>query len=146
MDADQLRSLEKALESECGEGILEETENTVRNNVDAALDASGIGHDHKRAMLQKLIGYRLAYDLEVLEYGCFVRWYTLVSAGPAALRHGGFVIEVKLGDEGTMVVCKNACGRIFQFCFEQCIVFRKLSTQEKVILRALEVASMNDCI
>ena len=144
MDGDQLRRLEKALESECGEGILEETEGTVRTNMGAALDASGVGDEDKGVMLRKLIGYRLAYDLEVLEYGCFVRWYTLVRSGPTVLRHGGFVIEVKLGDEGTMVVCKNACGRIFQFCFEQCVVFRKLSAQERVILRALEVASAND--
>ena len=95
----------------------------------------GICEEDLTILIGRLKGYRLAYDLEVLEYGCYVRWYPLSGRGPSNLRAGGLIIEVKLGDSGTMVVCRNATGRIFQFCFEQCLVFRKLSPQERLILR-----------
>ena len=51
---------------------------------------------------------------------------------------GGIFLEIKLLDTGTHMMIKNNMNRIFQIKMDECIVFQKLSDQEKIILLALK--------
>ena len=90
---------------------------------------------NKTAWQHKLQRYRFVEDLEGLEYGCYVRWINL--EGTPKLTNGGIIIEVKIGDDGVVIVCKNVPGRVFQFSFDASLVFAKLTQQELVMRQAI---------
>ena len=57
--------------------------------------------------------------------------------GTPKLTNGGIIIEVKIGDDGVVIVCKNVPGRVFQFSFDASLVFAKLTQQELVMRQAI---------
>lgn len=135
-----LRSLEKALDLEnCDAEILEETTETVRAGVENAIGSLEEPRPCKERMVESLRTYRYVGDLDGLPYGSYVRWVRVDR--DQRLTNGGYVIEVKIEDDGPVVVCTQQTGRIFQFPFNRALVFRKLSDQEIIILRALEYAA-----
>ena len=135
-----LRSLEKALDLEnCDADILEETTETVRAGVENAIASLEEPRARKERMVESLRTYRYVGDLDGLPYGSYVRWVRIDKE--ARLTNGGYIIEVKIEDDGPIIVCKQQLGRIFQFPFNRALVFRKLSDQEIIILRALDYAA-----
>ena len=134
-----LRSLEEALDlGNCDDDILEETTDTINAAVSNAIDILSIPNEVGDKMKQSLLTYRYVGDLDSLAYGSYVRWVRVDKE--ARLTNGGHIIEVKIEDEGPIVVCKQHWGRIFQFPFNRSLVFRKLTDQEIIILRALQYA------
>lgn len=135
-----LRSLEKALDLEnCDTDILEETTESVLNGVENAINSLQEAIARKEQMIESLRAYRYVGDLDALPYGSYVRWVRIDRE--ARLTNGGHIIEVKIEDDGPIIVCKQHQGRVFQFPFNRALVFRKLSDQEIIILRALEYAA-----
>lgn len=86
----------------------------------------------------KLKDYMYIDELNDLKYGQYVRWINIKNPENLKLTNGGIFIEVKLLDTGTHMMVKNNMNRIFQVNMDQCIIFQKLSDQEKIILLALK--------
>tara|TARA_Y100000389_G_scaffold60022_1_gene56126 strand:- start:17871 stop:18299 length:429 start_codon:yes stop_codon:yes gene_type:complete len=134
--------LEDALDiANCKEGILEETETSLRQVRLEVINSLPTSDANKGKWMKALEGYQYINDVDAIEYGSYVRWVSISRKDCIRLFNGGFVIEVKIEDIGPVVVCKQVTGRVFQFVYNQCIAFIKLSSQEKIILRALDLAS-----
>ncbi len=87
---------------------------------------------------KKLKEYRYVDELNELKTGGFVRW---VNANDLTkLTHGGFVVRVDIEEEGINILCKNYY-RFFQFWFDECFVFQKISEQEHILFLANEYAN-----
>ena len=86
----------------------------------------------------KLKSYRYIDELNDLKYGQYVRWINIKNPESLKLTNGGIFLEIKLLDTGTHMIIKNNMNRIFQINMDQCIVFQKISDQEKIILLALK--------
>ena len=86
----------------------------------------------------KLKDYRYVDELNDLKYGQYVRWINIKNPNNLKLTNGGIFLEIKLLDTGTHMMVKNNMNRIFQINMDQCIVFQKLSDQERIILLALK--------
>lgn len=86
----------------------------------------------------KLKDYRYVDELNDLKYGQYVRWINIRNPENLKLTNGGIFLEIKLLDTGTHMMVKNNMNRIFQINMDQCIVFQKLSDQERIILLALK--------
>ena len=86
----------------------------------------------------KLKDYRYVDELNDLKYGQYVRWINIKNPENLKLTNGGIFLEIKLLDTGTHMMVKNNMNRIFQINMDQCIVFQKLSDQERIILLALK--------
>ena len=54
------------------------------------------------------------------------------------LSNGGFIIDIKIFDDGCQVICKNTYNAIMQIKLNENMVFQKLSDQEQVILSVLD--------
>lgn len=138
-----LQSLERALDLEnCHESILEETRESVRANVASAICNLVSSEKVITKMLRSLQAYRFVSDLDSLEYGSYVRWLKPNTRDDMfSLTNGGHIIEIKIEDRGPVIVCRQQTGRIFQFIFNETLVFKKLTSQEIIILQALQYAA-----
>ena len=49
-----------------------------------------------------------------MKYGSYIRWISLKNPENLKLTNGGIVCEMKVGDNGIVIVCKNNFNRFFQ--------------------------------
>lgn len=138
-----LQSLEKALDlANCHESILEETRESVKATLTSAICNLTSSREVIAKMVNSLKDYRYVGDLDSLEYGSYVRWVRPATGGDMfRLTNGGHIIEIKIEDSGPVVVCRQQTGRVFQFVFNETLVFKKLTPQEIIILQALQYAA-----
>ena len=88
--------------------------------------------------LKKLKGYRYVDEITDLKHGSFVKWIPLKDPSNLPLNCSGIICEIKITDDGVMIVCKNFMHRHYTFKMDECLIFQKLTAQEQVILSALD--------
>lgn len=137
----ETEALEAALSSaHCAPDILEQSLEQIEADKVALMTSLIDDREERDNLLSKLHGYRCVQDLNDLEYGHYIRWITSDRNSNYKLTNGGFVAEIKITENGPAIVCKNGRGRLFQCNYNNCIVLRKLTRDEGIILRALELA------
>ena len=88
--------------------------------------------------LKKLQGYRYVDEITDLKHGSFVKWIPLKDPSNLPLNCSGIICEIKITDDGVVIVCKNFMHRHYTFKMDECLIFQKLTAQEQVILSALD--------
>ena len=86
---------------------------------------------------EKLADYKFVDEINDVKAGTFLRWISL-DGDNLYLHAGGIIREVKVTKNGLMMVCKNFGGRHYQIKMDNCLIFQKLTTQEKILLSALD--------
>jgi len=81
--------------------------------------------------------YRYVDELQELTIGAYIRWINLVHPENIKLTIGGVVCDIKVDDE-IIILCRNKMNMMFQLKFSSCLIFQKLTDQEKVLLSALK--------
>lgn len=88
--------------------------------------------------LKKLKGYRYIDEMNELKYGAFIRWIPITDPDNLHLKYCGIICDIKITDKGVVIVCKNFMHRCYSFRMDNCLIFQKLTSQEQVILSALD--------
>lgn len=88
--------------------------------------------------LKKLKGYRYIDEINDLKYGGYIRWIPITDPTHLPLHQCGIVCDIVISDIGVNIVCKNFMHRHYRFKMDECLIFQKLSTQESIILSALD--------
>lgn len=88
--------------------------------------------------LKKLRGYRYVDEINDLKHGSFIRWIPITDPSYLPLHHCGMICDIKITDNGVLITCKNFMHRHYTFKMDECLIFQKLTTQEKVIIHALD--------
>ena len=88
--------------------------------------------------MKKLKDYMYVDEMDELRHGAFIRWIVLSDPNNLFLTPGGIICEIKVTDTGMAVVCKNYAHKHFHIKIEECLIFQKMSSQEQVLLSALE--------
>jgi hypothetical protein len=90
----------------------------------------------------QLTNYILVENVDHLRAGAFLRWITLTQHSEEEedlyLNRGATLCEIKSSASGIHLILKTFTGRRFQIDFGECIVFQKLTSQQRVILNALD--------
>jgi hypothetical protein len=89
--------------------------------------------------VKKLHNYVYIDELQQLKCGSYLRWF-----GPqsAKLTQGATFCNIKIADDGIFVVCKGVTtSRCFQLKMDDCLIFQKLTSQEIILLTALDAVS-----
>jgi hypothetical protein len=91
-------------------------------------------------LLKKLKEYKYVDEMSDLKYGTYLRWIPINNPENIHLTKGALFCEVKIMDEGVFIVCKNFSysNKYFQIKMDECLIFQKLTSQEKVLLSALD--------
>ena len=88
--------------------------------------------------LKKLKGYRYVDELNDLKHGGFIRWIPITDPTYLPLNYCGMICDIKITDNGVLITCKNFMHRHYTFKMDECLIFQKLTTQEKIIINALD--------
>ena len=88
--------------------------------------------------LKKIKDYRYVDEIDTLKHGAFIKWIPIIDPTNIPLHYSGIICDIKIGDNGVFIVCKNFMHRHYTFKMDECLIFQKLTTQEKVILSALD--------
>ncbi len=88
--------------------------------------------------LRKLKGYRYIDELSDLKYGSFIRWMPIIDPNNLTLNQCGIICDIKITDNGVIIVCKNFLHRHYTFKMDEVLIFQKLTPQENVIISALD--------
>jgi hypothetical protein len=133
-----VESLLKAVDNENNESILNLSSKQIKQEKNDILQKLGVKGQTLVDLHKRLKEYRFIDGLENLNFGSFVRWINISDPTEVYITNGGYVCEMTATDDTVMVRCKNVYHQFFQFDFNSCLVFQKLSNQERVLLYAMD--------
>ena len=133
-----IENLKKALDNETNEEFLKTDSKKIAKMKNDILQKLGLSKDKLKKLHKTLKYYRFIDEIPELEYGRYIRWINLTNPENIKLTTGGIVCEMKVEDEGLIIVCKNFMNMYFQLNMNESLIFQKLTDQEKIILSALD--------
>jgi hypothetical protein len=135
MDVNELM---KALDNEQNENVMNLTSkkiNEINKNIIKELHLDKVTTMN---YMKKLNGYRYVDELNDLKYGGFIKWIPITDPSYLPLHYNGIICDIKITDNGVLITCKNFMNRHYTFKMDECLIFQKLTTQERVIIHALD--------
>jgi hypothetical protein len=135
MDVDKLL---KALDNDENEKFLILTTNKINEMKQEILSELNLSKDEKKGLIQKLKEYVYVDEMNDLRYGAFIRWIPIKDPDNVHLTPGGILCEIKVTDDGVSLACKNFAHKYYQIKMDECLIFQKLTSQEQVLLSALD--------
>ena len=127
-----------ALENETNNSIMDLTNSKIKEYKNNVLQKLQLERNFLKKMHKKLKSYRYVRDMNDLEYGYYIRWIPLKNPEKINLTNGGLICSIEIINNQIQIGCKNNMNRIFQIKFDECIIFQKITDQEKVILGILD--------
>jgi hypothetical protein len=89
------------------------------------------------SLTTKLNGYRFVDEVDQLHIGKFTRWIPRYEKN-AKLAVGGFVTNIDYTDNGILLTVKTWHNQVMKVIFDQCLLYQKLSSDEKLVLLAAD--------
>jgi|UniRef100_A0A6C0EGG2 hypothetical protein len=131
-----------ALDNENNEKILNLTTKKIKEMNMKILMELSLSREKLLDITKKLNGYRYVDEIDELKCGTYLKWILLTDPDPdnLELNKGALFCEIKCKDDGVFIICKNMgfSSRHFQIKMDECLLFQKLTTQELVLLSALD--------
>lgn len=137
-------SLMSALDNENNDIIMNLTSAKIQETIFNILKELHLDKKILIDYFKKLKGYRYVDELNELKYGGFIRWIPLTDPTFLPLNQCGIICDIKIADDGVYIVCKNFMHRHYRFKMDECLIFQKLSSQEMIILSALDHLSAEE--
>jgi hypothetical protein len=86
---------------------------------------------------QKLLSeYRYVDEVDELRLGSYIRFFRLTT-DTLELRSGGFLADIQMNEEEIVLLFKNR-NKFFKLKLNECILFQKNTTQEKILIQILD--------
>lgn len=141
---DMKKVLEDALGNESNESIVKKTNKEISDIKKNILNELNIDSDKRNKIYNSLEEYRYIDDINEFKEGSFIRWINLKkinSIDEIKLSSGAVISEIKLKGDDIRIVCKLPFGKRMKYMEilgGSCLIFQKLSDQEKIILSVLD--------
>ena len=136
IDAEKL--FEKAIENEANESILKLNNRKIKQIKNDLFQKLHFNKDDLKTLHKKLKDYRFVDDISEINYGRYIRWINMNYLENLKLTNGGIICEILATNNGTTITCKNNMNRLFRIKMDECLIFQKLTDQEKLILSVLD--------
>jgi len=133
-----INSLLNALENESNASIMRLNSQKINKMKNDILQQLQLQKDILKLYHKKLKQYRYCDDMSDLQYGYYIRWIPLKNPNNIKLTNGAIITDIMIVNNCIQIQLKNNRNRFFQIKFDECIIFQKLSEQEKVILSVLD--------
>ena len=132
-------TLLKSLEDESNEHLLNVTSKELMETIFHVLKELSLDKEERMRMMQMLKGYRYIDDMSELKYGAYIRWIPIENPREIEMKRGAIFCDVKIMDNGVYLVCKNyRSTKHFQIKLDECLVFQKLTEQERVLISVMD--------
>jgi hypothetical protein len=132
-----------ALDNENNENIMNLTTQKILETNLNILKELHLDKETTLNYLKKLKEYRYIDEINDLKHGSFIKWIPITDPSYLPLHHCGMICEIKITDNGVFITCKNFMHRHYTFKMDECLIFQKLTSQEKVIIYALDHLEQN---
>jgi hypothetical protein len=135
-----VNKLLKALDDESNENLFNFTSKKILEMNLNILKELQLDKNETLQILKKLKEYKYIDEMNDLKYGTYIRWIPINNPENIHLTKGAVFCEIKITDNGVFIVCKNMGYSVkhFQIKMDECLVFQKLTSQEQVLLSALD--------
>lgn len=135
--------LMEALDNENNERIVSLTSKKIAEMNYRILRELHLDKEVTMDYFKKLNGYRYVDELNDLKYGAFIRWIPITDPNYLPLHYCGMICDIKILEDGVYIVCKNFMHRHYTFKMDECLIFQKLTDQERILLTALDHLDKN---
>ena len=135
-----VNKLLKALDDESNENLFNLTTKKILEMNLQVLKELQLDRTKTLVILKKLKEYKYVDEMNDLKYGTYLRWIPINDPENIHLTKGAIFCEIKITDNGVFIVCKNLgySTKHFQIKMDECLIFQKLTSQELVLLSALD--------
>ena len=127
-----------ALDNNKNESIMNLTTAKIQEMIFKILKELHLDRELMINYFKKLKGYKYVDELNDLKYGGFIRWIPITDPDYLPLNQCGIICDIIISDDGIYIVCKNFMHRHYRFKMDECLIFQKLTSQELIILNALD--------
>jgi hypothetical protein len=127
-----------ALDNNKNESIINLTTSKIQEMIFKILKELHLDRELMINYFKKLKGYKYVDELNDLKYGGFIRWIPITDPNYLPLNQCGIICDIIISDDGIYIVCKNFMHRHYRFKMDECLIFQKLTSQELIILNALD--------
>jgi hypothetical protein len=139
-----VNNLMYALDNDSNEGIMNLTTQKIMEMNLTILKELHLEKSITLNYLKKLKGYKYIDEINELKYGSFIKWIPIIDPNYLPLHFCGIICDIKITDNGVFIVAKNFMHRHYSFKMDECLIFQKLTSQELVILSALDHLEKED--
>ena len=135
-----VNKLLKALDDEANENLLDFTSQKMKEMNLKIIKELQLPRNETLDILKKLNDYKYVDEMSDLKYGTYIRWIPINNPNTIILKKGAVFCEMKITDDGVFLVCKNYgySSKHFQIQMDTNLIFQKLTTQEQILLSALD--------
>tara|TARA_B100000035_G_scaffold290658_1_gene277919 strand:+ start:905 stop:1327 length:423 start_codon:yes stop_codon:yes gene_type:complete len=127
----------KAFDNENNEFILQHNSKDIRKKKLNILKEIHLEDEKIEEFMNKLEDYIYIDEMQEVISGSFIRWIPLKDPENIKLTKGATVCDLNLCNKGCLIICKNFRNTHMQIKIEECLIFRKMTEQEKVLLSAM---------
>ena len=138
LDVDKL---EKALDNTKNESIMNFTTKKLREMILKILKELELPRNETIELMKKLKDYKYVDEMNDLKTGTYIRWINITVPENLDLNKGAIFTTTNVTDKGVFIVCKTVTqykSIFFQLKLEENLIFQKLTTEELVLLSALD--------
>lgn len=89
---------------------------------------------------EKLKDYIYIDEIQEITIGAYIRWFDLQEKNidNIILQKGAFIADFNKGKDDINIVCKSMSNRYFSIPMNKCIIFKKLSMNEKILIKIID--------
>lgn len=120
------------------------TSNKIKELKNTILQKLQLSRDLLISYHKKLDDYRYIDELDELKIGSYIRWINLNKIDNIYLTNGGIIIDFKFSNNNVIIVCKNNINKIFSLKFNSVILFQKLRSDEKILIKIIDYINKNN--
>lgn len=131
---DDMNLLLNALDNENNENIMKLTSKEINDTKIRVLSDLYLDKEITINILTELKEYIYIDEIPEIKYGSFIRWIPLSNPDNIRLTKGGIVCDLILSKSGMSIKCKNYKNKFFVINMDKCLIFKKLTNQEKILI------------
>jgi len=135
-----VNKLLKALDDKSNETLLNFTTYKIKEINLNILKELQLSRKDTLDILKKIKDYKYVDEMNDLKYGAYIRWIAIEEPTNIYLTKGALFCEMKITDNGVFCICKNYGfnSKHFQISMDKNLIFQRLTSQELVLLSALD--------
>jgi hypothetical protein len=126
-----------SLDTNDNDKMFDKTKQSIEQTKQTILEDLGLEEEERITIQQKLKNYMYIDDLSELNYGAYIRWYSLIPDFPKYLRLGGFLTDIDFMPKGVLIRVLTMNKKYISFYFDKNIIFQKLSDSNMLLLELM---------
>ena len=137
-DEFDVNKLLTAIDNDDNENFLKLNKQLIQKYKNNILQQLQLSSETLKTYHKKLKHYRYVEELTDIKYGNYIRWINIKNPENLHLTNGGLIMDVIFFNDGVQIKCKNNQNRFFNIKFDECVIFQKLTDQERILLEIME--------